>query len=178
MGMFSHGTIVQHQVECLHIPRSFPFSKLNYAYCSWSGSHNDIKRHLESSHLEECCENVEGYFKFVYGLYTKTKFFCSIFAYNEIIFSLFEEKDDIYYAVLMYVGSVDNAGKYKYKVEFVNKDNTEGVSLMHLTRSYNENLCDVYKSGNCGNLHSDVVSRLKDKNGNVKFKLEIIRVDN
>jgi hypothetical protein len=37
------------------------------------------------------------------------------------------EKDDIFYAVLMYVGPVENAAKYKYKVEFVNKDDTEGT---------------------------------------------------
>jgi hypothetical protein len=59
-------------------------------------------------------------------------------------------------------------------VEFVNKDDTEGITLMHLTRSYDENLADVYKSGNCGMLGYDKVSRLKDENGNVKFKLEII----
>jgi hypothetical protein len=98
--------------------------------------------------------------------------------YNEILFSLFKEKDDMFFAVVLYVGPVENAGKYKYILEVVSKDNTEGVSLIHLTRSYNESLCDVYKSCSCEYLHYDAVNRLKDKEGNVKFKLEIIRVDN
>jgi hypothetical protein len=176
--MLDHGTIDGHQVECLHFPQKCPSSKLNCEYCKWSGDYNDIKRHLQSNHLEVCCEYTEGDFKFLCSLDTPTKFFCSIFAYNEIFFSLFEEKHDMFYAVLMYVGPVENAAKYRYKVEFVKKDDTERVTLMHLTRSYNENVHDVYRSGNCGKLHYDAVSRLKDKEGNVKFKLEIIRVNN
>jgi E3 ubiquitin-protein ligase SIAH1 len=73
--IFSHDRIDEHQVECLHIPRTCPFSKLNYAYCSWSGSYDDIKGHLQSNHLEDSCEYVEGYFKFVYSLDTIMKFF-------------------------------------------------------------------------------------------------------
>jgi hypothetical protein len=87
-------------------------------------------------------------------------------------------EDDIFYAVVLYVGPVENAAKYKYKVEFVDEDDTEGVTIMHLTRFYDEDLDGVYHSGNCGKLHYDVVSRLKDEKDNVKFKLEIIRVGN
>jgi hypothetical protein len=149
-----------------------------YAYCNWTGSYNDIKGHVRENHLDECCEYIEGDFKFLYGLNTQTKFFYFIFACNEIFFSVFEEKDNTFYAAVLYVGPAENAAKYKYKVEFVNKDDTEGVTIMHLTRSSGENLDDVYKSGKCGKLHYDVVSRLKDEKGNVKFKLEINIVGN
>jgi len=80
------------------------------------------------------------------------------------------------YAVLLYVGPSENAAKYKYKVEFVNADNTEGVTVMHLTRSFDENLDDIFKAGNCGKVHYDVVSRLRNKEGRLKFKTEIFRV--
>jgi len=101
-----------------------------------------------------------------------------MFAYSEIFFSLFLTKNSIFYAVLLYVGPSENAAKYKHKVEFVNKDNTEGVTVMHLTRSAGEDLRDVHRSGNCGNLDCDVVSRLKDEQSNLKFKLGIIRIGN
>jgi hypothetical protein len=149
-----------------------------YLNCSWTGSYRDIKGHVKEEHRKACCEYIEGDFKFLYGLKTQTKFLCFIFAYNEIFFSFFEEKDDIFYAVVLYVGTAENAAKYKYKVEFVNKDDTEGITLMHLTRSYDESLDDVYKLGSCGKLHYDVVSRLQDEKGNLKFKLEINRVGN
>jgi hypothetical protein len=82
------------------------------------------------------------------------------------------------YVIVQYIGPPENAAKYKYKVEFVNKDETEGVAVMHLTRSSGENLDDIFKSGNCGKLAYDVVSRLKSEENYVKFKLEILKVGN
>jgi len=88
------------------------------------------------------------------------KFFRFIFAYNEIFCSLFLGESSTFYAVLLYVGPSENAAKYKYRVEFVNKDDTESVTVMHLTRSADEDLNELYNSGKCGKLLYDVVSRL------------------
>jgi hypothetical protein len=77
---------------------------------------------------------------------------------------------------VQYIGPPDKASEYKYKVKFVNKKNTEGVTVMHLTRSFLEHVGEIFNSGNCGKLHYDVVSRLKTQNGDLKFKLEILRV--
>jgi hypothetical protein len=184
--IFNHDKIDGHQATCRYIPQVCPVAKLAFGKCSWTGSYSDIKGHLEENHFEECCEYVEGDFKFIYKLTDGVKLFNFIFAYSEIFFLLIEQKDkilnrsrdEIFYAVLQYVGPPDNAAKYKYKVEFVNKDDTESVTLMHLTRSSDENLDGLYNSGKCGKLHYDVVSRLRDEKGNVKFKLEIIRVGN
>jgi hypothetical protein len=60
-------------------------------------------------------------------------------------------------------------------VEFVNKYDTEGIAIMHLTKGSDVDLDDLYRSGGCGNLNCDVVGCLKD-GGNVKFSVEIIRV--
>ena len=173
---FNHNKIVGHQATCLYIPQVCPVAKLAIGKCSWTGSYSDMKGHLKENHLEECWEYVEGDFKFIHKITNEMKFFCFIFAHNEIFFLLFEVECDMFYAVLLYVGSPENAAKYKYKVEFVNKDNTEGVTVMHLTRSFDEVLYRVYDLGSCGKLHYNVVSRLRDQEGNLKFKLEIIRV--
>jgi len=91
---------------------------------------------------------------------------------------MFRSRDKRFYAVLLYVGPSENAAKFKYKVEFVNKDDTEGVTVMHLTRSSGEDLDQLYNSCKCGMLRYDVVSRLKDEEGNLKFKLGIVRIGN
>jgi hypothetical protein len=174
--MFSHGTVGGHQVKCLHIPQKCPVSKLAFGNCSWTGSYSDIKGHLKENHLEECYEYVEGDFKYLYRLTSGMKFFCFIFAYSEIFFYLFQQKDHIFYNVLLYVGPAENAAKYKYKVEFVNEDNTEGVTIMYVTRCYDEDLDKVYGSGGCGKWPYEVMNYLKDKEGNVKFRLEIVSV--
>jgi hypothetical protein len=62
-------------------------------------------------------------------------------------------------------------------VEFVNKDCTEGVTVMYLNRSAGEDLSDIFRSGKCGKLHYDVVFRLMDQEGDLNGKIEIIRVD-
>jgi len=84
----------------------------------------------------------------------------------------------MFYAVVQYIGPPENAAKYKYRVEFVNTDNTEGVTVTHLARSFGENLYDIFKAGNCVKLHYDVVSRLKTQKSYIKLKLEILKVGN
>jgi len=183
---FDHDKIVGHQTTCRYIPQVCPVAELAIGKCSWSGRYEDIKGHLQENHLGECCEYVEGDFKIMYRLTDDMKFFCFIFAYNEVFFFLFQKKDKQlwrstdrrFFAVLLYVGPSENAAKFKYKVEFVNEDDTESVTFMHLTRSCDEDLDSLYDSCKCGKLRYDVVRRLKDGEDNLKFKMEIIRIGN
>ena len=62
-----------------------------------------------------------------------------------------------------------------HKVNFFNKDNTAGITLMYWTRNADENLRDIYRPGNCDMLSFDVLSRLRDEEGYLKFKVEILR---
>jgi hypothetical protein len=165
-------------VLCQYLQQECPAAKLEVRTCSWTGSFKDIKEHLKENHLELCSEYVEGDFKLLFKLTANIRLICFIFANNEIFFSVFQEEENIFYAVVLYVGPAENAAKYKYRVEFVNKDNTEGVTVMCLTRSYKENLQDVYSKGNCGMLHFSALLRLGDEEGKVKYKLEIIKVGN
>ena len=167
---FNYDKIAGHQASCLYTPQVCPVAKLAIGTCSWTGNYKDIKAHLKENHFEGCCEYVEGDVKFIYNLTGGLDLFCFIFAYNEVFFSLFEERDNIFYAVVLYVGPAENAAKYKYRVEFINNDNTEGVTVMHLTRSSGQDLEDVRRSGACGKLLYDVVCRLKDEEDNVEFK--------
>lgn len=98
---------------------------------------------LRENHLEECREYVEGVFKFLCTLNYYAQHFCFIITYNETFIFLLLEKDNIFYAVLLHVGPSEHADKYKYKVEFIDEDDTEGVSVMRLSRCFDENLDDM-----------------------------------
>jgi len=111
----------------------------------------------------------------MYNLTVGMKLFCFILAYNEIFVPVFQEKDNVFYAVVLYVGAAEKAAKYKYRVEFVNEDDTEGVTVMHLTRSSVENLFNIYTYGRCGKLHYDVVGRLANTMSRLKYKIEILK---
>ena len=173
---FDQDKIVGHQVKCVYSQQVCPVGTLAIGVCSWSGSYKDMKVRLKENHFEGCCEYVEGDVKFIYNLTGGVNLYCFMFAYNEIFFSLFQERDDIFYAVVLCVGPAEIAAKYKYRVEFSNNSNTEGVTVMHLTRSSEENLVDIYRLGHCGKLHFDVVSRLADKMSKLKYKIEILKV--
>ena len=79
---------------------------------------------------------------------------------------------------MQYIGPSDSRAEYKYKVKFVNTDHTEGVGMMYLSRSFGENLDDIFKARNCGKLHYDVLRRLTSQDAYMKFKLEILKVGN
>jgi hypothetical protein len=127
-------------------------------------------------HRGQCYEYVDGEFRVLKDIERCTILSQFVFALNEVFFFRFQVIYDTLYAVLLYIGPNENAAKYKYKVEFVNKDDTEGVTVMHLTRSFDENLDDIFKSGNCVKLHYDVVSRLETKERVLKYKTGIFRV--
>jgi hypothetical protein len=127
-------------------------------------------------HRGECYKYVVGNVRTIEKIGPRMCVSEFVFALNEVFFLRFQTNSDTLYAVLLYVGPSENAAKYKYKIEFINKDDTEGVTVMHLTRSFDENLDDIFKSGNCGKLHYDVVSRLENKERVLKFKTKIFRV--
>ena len=173
--VFEHDKIVGHQATCLYSQQVCPVAKLAFGTCSWTGCYKDIKVHLQENHSEVCCEYVEDDVKFMYNLTDGMKLFCFILAYNEIFVPVFQEKDNVFYAVVLYVGAAEKAAKYKYRVEFVNEDDTEGVTVMHLTRSSVENLFNIYTYGRCGKLHYDVVGRLANTMSRLKYKIEILK---
>jgi E3 ubiquitin-protein ligase SIAH1 len=173
---FVHDVVRDHQHICHYRPHTCPSCRLPNVKCSWTGSYNDIKKHLMEKHRGDCYEYVDGKFRVLKNIEPHMILSQFVFALNEVFFLRFQAKNDTLYSVLQYIGPPDNAAKYKYKVEFVNKDDTEGVTVMLLTRSFDEKLDDVFKSGNCGKLHYDVVRRLRDEMSKLKFKIEILRV--
>jgi hypothetical protein len=127
-------------------------------------------------HRGECYEYVDGKFRVLRNIEPCMSLSRFVFALNEVFFLRFQANSDTLYAVLLYIGPAENAAKYKYKVKFVNKDYTEAVTVMRLTRSFDEQLDDIFRSGNCVKLHYDVVSRLETKERVLKYKTEIFRV--
>jgi E3 ubiquitin-protein ligase SIAH1 len=171
-----HDMFREHLDRCHYRSQACPSSKVSFVKCSWSGIYDDIKEHLMEHHHDTCYEYVPGKFIIMKNIEPHMILSQFVFALNEVFFLRFQANSDTLHAVLQYIGPAENAAKYKYEVKFVNWDDTEGVTVMHLTRSFDENLDDIFKSGNCGKLHYDVVRRLGIKEGVLKFKGEIFRV--
>jgi hypothetical protein len=175
--MFVHNMVREHQERCHYRPQTCPVNKLPNVKCDWTGIYQDIKEHLMEKHPSDCYENVDGEIRNLKHISARMCVCQFVFALNEVFFLRFQSNNDnILYALLQYIGPAENATNYQYKVTFVNKDNTEGVTVMHLTRSFHENLYDIFKLGNCGKLHYDVVSRLETNDFRLRIMIEIFRV--
>ena len=166
-----------HQAKCRHGQLKCPVTQYPlFRQCDWTGNYSDVKNHLMEEHLEMCLDYGEVESRSLHKDGTSAWFNKYVFVYNEVFFRAFRVMNGVFYVAVQYTGPPHNAANYKYKVKFVNADNTEGVTVMHLTTCFGEDLSDIFASGNCGKLHYDVVSRLKSNEGDLKFKLEILRV--
>jgi len=174
---FYYYLLGRHQAQCRYGQLKCPVTKYPlFIRCDWTGNYKEVKNHLMEKHLEMCLDYGEVESRSLHEHGTSAWFHKFVFVYDEVFFRAFDVRNGVFYVVVQYISPPDNAAKYKYKVKFVNKNNTEGITVMHLTRSFLEHVSDNFNSGNCGKLHYDVVSRLTNQHGDLKFKLEICRV--
>ena len=173
-------TLVEHQAKCPNGKLTCPAVKhpLNIQPCDWTGNYKEVKNHLMEKHLEMCVDYGEVESRTLHEFSTLCGFHKFVFVYDEVFFRTGGMMNDMFYVVVQYIGQPENAAKYQYRVKSVNKVNTEGVTDIHLARSFNENLDEVFKSENCWKLHFDVVSSLQTQEGDLKFRLEILKVGN
>jgi hypothetical protein len=172
--------LVEHQAECPYGQLTCPAAKhpLYIQPCDWTGKCKEVKNHLMEKHLEMCVDYGEVESRTLHAFSNLGGFHKFVFFHEEVFFRTVGTMDDMFCVAVQHIGSPENAAKYQYKVKLVNKDNTEGVTVTHLTRSFSEDLDDVFKSEKCGKLHFDVVNRPETQEGDLKFKLAILNVGN
>ena len=176
--VFCRWSLGSHEADCRYGQLKCPVAKHPlFERCDWTGKYNEVKNHLMENHLEMCLDYGEVESRTLNEHGTSAWFHKFVFVYDEVFFRAFDVRNGMFHVAVQYIGPPDKASKYKYKVKFVNKNNTEGVTVMQLTRSFLEHVGENFNSGNSGKLPYDAVSRLKSRNGDLKFKLEIFRVD-
>jgi len=171
--------LVEHQAKCPYGQLTCPATDhpLYIQPCDWTGNHKEVKKHLMEKHLEMCVDYGEVESRTLHAFSTLCGFDKFVFFYDEVFFRTVSMMNDMFCVFVHYIGPPENAAKFQYRVTLVNKDNTEGVAEIHLTSSFDEDLDDVFKSENCWKLHFDAVSRLQTQEGDLKFKLELLKVD-
>jgi hypothetical protein len=188
-----------HQGKCQYIPQPCPVNKLNIGTCTWTGISSKINPHLKQAHSDVFMEyyghdthiNRRRFMTSVYhghvshgncgpfqisGVSPATKHCKLISAYNVAFCSRSEIKNGIFYYVLQYIGPAAEAAKYQYKLQFFNKDRTENLAVSLLSRSWDEDLSEVYNSGNCVKLYPEQFSRFANEKSELEFSMEIITV--
>jgi hypothetical protein len=142
----------------------------------WTGKYDQLKNHLKEKHSDKCYDYDEAELRTVKGFLNVGFYYEFLFAFNEVFFQSFLRRGDLFYVSVYYIGNTENAAKYKYRVEFVNEDNTAAVSVMRLTGSFNRQLKHSLRFANCWKLNFDELSRLANKEADLKYKMEILPV--
>jgi hypothetical protein len=141
----------------------------------WTGNYDQIKNHLKEKHSDKCYDYGEAELRTVKDFCNIGFYYEFLFAFNEVFFQRFQRRGELFYVSVIYIGHTENAAKYKYRVEFVNEDNTAGVSVMRLTSSFNREVKHLLRLGNC-KLHYDEVSHLTKQEGDLSYRTEILRI--
>jgi hypothetical protein len=110
------------------------------------------------------------------GVTHATKHCKLIFAYDDVFYSHSEIRNGIFYSVLQCIGSTADAAKYKYKLEFFDKERTENLAVTLLARSLNDDLNEFHNSGKCVILLPDMYDRFTNERSELAFSLDILKV--
>jgi len=99
-----------------------------------------------------------------------------IFFYSDVHYCCCEIKRGIFYSVLQYIGTADDAAKYKYKLEFFSKERTECLTVTQLARSLDEDLSEILNSGNSLKLYPEQFNGFKNENGELTFEWRYVKL--
>jgi len=78
-----------------------------------------------------------------------------------------------FYSVLQYIGPAADAAKYRYKVEFFNKECTESLAVTLLARSWDEDVGEVHSSGKCVKLYQEQFNCFANESSELALSIEI-----
>jgi hypothetical protein len=166
--------IIDHQSACVYAPFICPFLKVSK--CTWSDILKNLKKHLLESHSEDVREQNGETYLIINPDSMELKGCKVMFAYNEIFFIYIQRRVNNYCIVVTYVGKPENASKYGYKISFKKSGSIENITVCHVSRSVNEELKNIFQSGDCFKLPYELLKRYVTHDGHLRYTLQIFKV--
>jgi E3 ubiquitin-protein ligase SIAH1 len=174
---FPYNAFREHEAICDYSPQTCPVDYMRLKMiCTWTGISKDLKEHLSSVH-EDLCEDYNAQHLLLLPNSHASYSYKFLFAYNEIFCYRLLFQRGIMYVVLHYIGPAENDLKYQYKVIVMNNEDTEGVVVTHLARSFTEIEDNEFFPKNCLKLHHDLTERFRNEKGELPVLLKILRFD-
>lgn len=145
--------ISQHQSERPYGYHNCPFAKVANENCKWEGPTADVKSHITSKH-NTMITIVEGQQLIVCTNYTHYR---ALFAMDEVFFYFSKFQGDMYYVCILYIGSKEKAKKFIYRIKLANPERQQYVSMTQRTRSFLEDIQDIFVNVNCPTFYYNFV---------------------
>ena len=132
---------------------------------------------MNKNHKDRITEAITLLSVFIRSFQSTYRYCRVIYALGEIFYQQFHVKGGDFYFVVQFVGPEETASEFKYELTIKPPEGVEKISVTHLTRSIKVNLEDICESGKCVKLHHDVINNFLDDEKNLRFELEISRVN-
>jgi hypothetical protein len=175
---FPHSAIREHKAKCGYRPQICPVDYLMLkGKCSWTGTAEDVKQHLQTAHARLCGEYKRAHLIFLSSSNAPTKRNKFLFAYDEVFCYCLRIQRERMYVVLHYIGPAKNDMKYRYEVKLMNTESKESVVFTLIARSFTENQGKLFFPKNYIKLHRDVTDRFRDEKDELVVSMKILKVD-
>jgi hypothetical protein len=165
--------ISEHQAECPYGPHKCPFAKVANEKCKWEGPLDDIKSHIRSEH-DRRISAVTGKHLIVCTNYTYCR---ALFALGEVFLYFSKVKDGVFYTCILYVGPKERAKRFVYRITITTTDRNESASMCLVTRSFIEDIRDIFENGNCAFFHYNFVTNCTRVFKGLPIEVEISSLD-
>jgi hypothetical protein len=168
-----------HQAECPFGIYRCPFSKISNVYCARFCLLPDLKTHVLRDHKEMSLQ-VYGGGKFHSHLspLTHTSYMSkALLVFGELFYAVWKVLEGDLYCTVIYVGPESKSSKFAFRFTLTAINKIETISTCLITRSYSENINEIFKPGNCVGVHYDAVEKMFAVQNKLPFKLEISKLN-
>lgn len=170
--------ISEHQVMCYFGDYKCPFSKISNVYCAWSCPLVDLKRHVLRDHRGSSLDIYGGgnFYSHLSPLTPAANMSKALVVFGELFYAVWKVLEGDFCCTVIYVGPESNSSKFSFRFTITARNKIETISTRLITRSYNENVDEVLKPGNCIAIHYDTIEKFFAGENKLPFQLEISRL--
>jgi hypothetical protein len=155
-----------------------PFSKISNIYCAWCCPLVDLKTHVLRDHRGNSLNIYGGgrFYSHLSPLTPTADMSKAIIVFGELFYAVWKVIEGDFRCTVLYVGPENNSSEFSFRFTITARNKIETISTCLITRSYNEDLDDVLKPGNCIAIHYDTIEKFFAGENKLPFQLEISRL--
>lgn len=174
---FSLEHIASHQTKCRYQAHVCPFSIVETKSCLWQGPIAAVESHVKAKHAELCNSTTQaGKYKTRLWSIENGPLWCrAMFSMDEVFFWYSRIIDTHLYSCVLFVGLGDRALNYKYRITINKTDGSGTASACHLTRSYLNDIEQIFQNCDCIVFHRNFIKTCMDAEKSLLVEIEILK---
>ncbi|PSN42358.1 hypothetical protein C0J52_08510 [Blattella germanica] len=134
-------------------------------------------KHVQKNHKDRLTEAITKLSVFIQEFQPTYKYCRAISALGELFYQQFHVEGTDFFFVVQFVGPEETASEFKYEVTIKSPTGVEKIAITQVTQSVKVTVEDICEAGECIKLHYDVIKHFLGHENNLRFELEISRIE-